>query len=41
MEINEEVISTIFIGYMKFKSQFCGLNKKSNMQERTVLDLLN
>ena len=27
MENNEEVISTIIIGYMKFKSQFYGLKK--------------
>ena len=28
MENNEEVVLTINIGYLKFKSQFCGLFKK-------------
>ena len=28
MENNEEVFLIIFIGYLKFKSQFYGLNKK-------------
>ena len=28
MENNEQVFVTIIIGYMKFKSQFYGVNKK-------------
>ena len=28
MENNEEVISTIIIGFMKFKSDFYGISKK-------------
>ena len=31
MENNEEVILASFIGYMKFKSQFSALSKKSEI----------